>query len=171
MATSGTTTFDRVYLENRDAILRYCISQVGNRHTAEDIAGDTFASAWAAIGRDGWPADIRPWLFRIARNRVIDHSRRSARARRALARLMLQSPRGRDVEDAALLNHDLVRVVAAVAKLSERDKTILGLRLAGGLSHAQIASVLGLAEDAARQGSARALARLREAAKEVDRGD
>ena len=153
--------FERVYERHAGPVYRFCLSQTGNVATAEDVASDTFAAALAAYERvRPHESGLRPWLFRIARNEAIDHRRRVGRARRFLDRQWFR-PEPEHVEDAALLRAELREVIAAMSRLSRRDRQLLGLRLAAGLSFAEIGTVTGMQEAAARVGTHRALKRLR----------
>jgi RNA polymerase sigma-70 factor (ECF subfamily) len=157
----GLLPFEAVYQRHAGPVYRFCLSQVGNVATAEDVAADTFAAALAAYERVR-PEEqgLRPWLFRIARNQAIDHRRRQGRARLFLERHR-QARDPERVEDAALLRAQLRDVIAAMGRLSRRDRQLLGLRLAAGLSFAEIAAVTGMREAGARVAAHRALKRLR----------
>jgi RNA polymerase sigma-70 factor (ECF subfamily) len=156
--------FDEVYRQLAGPVYRFCLSQVGDPAAAEDVAAQAFASAFAAYERvRPDPAGLRPWLFRIARNAAIDHHRRSRRTVRLLARLS-----GRDrpssVEEVVEMREDVRMVVAAFSRLSTRDRTLVGLRLAGDLTAPEIAAVIGASESGARKATQRALRHLREGA-------
>jgi RNA polymerase sigma factor (sigma-70 family) len=56
---------------------------------------------------------------------------------------------------------EVAQALRAMRHLSERDRTIIGLRIAAGLPYAQVGAVLGLSEHAATVATKRALARLR----------
>jgi RNA polymerase sigma-70 factor (ECF subfamily) len=153
--------FERVYERHAGPVYRFCLSQTGNVTAAEDVAAETFAAALVAYERvRPEESGIRPWLFRIARNEAIDHRRRLGRARRFLDRQWFRSE-PEHVEDAAMLRAQLREVIVAMGRLSRRDRQILGLRLAAGLSFGEIAAVTGMQEAAARVAAHRALKRLR----------
>ena len=85
---AAVTPFDEVYRDHADAIYRFCVSQLRDQDVAEDVAGDVFAAAFGAYGRvRPSPAGVRTWLFRIARNAVIDQYRREGRRRSLIARI------------------------------------------------------------------------------------
>jgi RNA polymerase sigma-70 factor (ECF subfamily) len=154
-------SFERVYERHAGPVYRFCLSQTGNATIAEDVAADTFAAALAAYDRvRPEEAGLRPWLFRIARNQAVDHRRRLGRTRRFLDRQSRQ-PDPEHVEDAALHRAELREVIAAMSRLPRRDRQLLGLRLAAGLSFAEISTVTGMQEAAARVATHRALKRLR----------
>jgi RNA polymerase sigma factor (sigma-70 family) len=159
---SAVTPFDEVYREHADAVFRFCVSQVRDPTVAEDVTGDVFASAFTAYQRvRPEPDGVRPWLFRIARNAVIDQYRREGRRRSLLARIGRDRHYPASVEDSAEQRSDLRSVCAAIDRLRERDRQLVGLRVAAGLSYAEVAAVLGMREGTAKMATHRALERVR----------
>jgi RNA polymerase sigma-70 factor, ECF subfamily len=155
--------FASVYQEHADSVFRFCLSQLGDVATAEDVTADVFASAYAAFAASAPPdSALRPWLFRVARNAVIDHRRRARTRLRFLRSVRREQTAGGDVETVVQLRHDLRAVLAAVRRLKRRDRLLIGLRVAGGLSFAEIASITGMRENAARMATHRALRKVRE---------
>ena len=133
---------------------------------AEDLAADVFAAACAAYGgASPDAAGVRPWLFRIARNAAIDRARRGRLWRRLLP-LLATETNHHDVERAAELRQELHTALDAIARLPGRERLLVGLRVAGGLSFAEVGAVTGMTENAARMVVARALHRVR---REVER--
>ncbi len=154
--------FEDVYRRHADALYRFCLSQVGDPHLAEDVAADALTAAFGAWARVGPGADgVRPWLFRIARNAAVDRHRRRTRGRRATALLAAGSAGPAEVEARAELRHDLRAVVTAIAALPRRDRQLIGLRVAAGLPFSDVAAVMGMKETAARMATHRALAKVR----------
>ncbi|MCB0180374.1 MAG: sigma-70 family RNA polymerase sigma factor, partial [Anaerolineae bacterium] len=76
-ATSGdANAFAGLYDAYVDEVYRFILHRVGNKQTAEDLTSQVFLKAWDNLGRytmRGLP--FGAWLFRIARNTVIDHYR------------------------------------------------------------------------------------------------
>jgi len=107
---------------------------------------------------------VLPWLLRVARNEVIDHRRKRTRRSALLARFFGGSGEidtGADVEGAVVRRDELDRALVAMQHLSERDRTLIGLRIAADLPFAEIGAVVGLSEHAATVATKRALQRLR----------
>jgi RNA polymerase sigma-70 factor, ECF subfamily len=152
--------FEVVYREHADGIYRFCLAQLGDPAAAEDCAAEAFAAALAAIRRVGnAPADVAPWMFRIARNTSIDWIRRERVRGRFLGRR--HDAETADVETVAEIRSELQAALRAISHLGKRDRVLVGLRAAAGLTYAEIASVLGMKENAARMATTRALTRVR----------
>jgi RNA polymerase sigma-70 factor (ECF subfamily) len=161
-------SFEAVYREHADALYRFCLSQLGEPAQAEDAAAEAFSSAlasWARVQPDA--GGVRPWLFRIARNACIDEMRRSRRRALLHLRIRRSAVAGGDVETEAELRAEVRRAVAALRRLDRRSRQLVGLRVAGGLSHAEIAAIAGMSEAAVRQSIHRSLQRLRRGAEET----
>lgn len=157
-------SFEQVYRDCSPRVYRYCLSQLGDPGEAEDVAADVFAAAFARYPPAWSDGVVLPWLLRIARNQVIDHRRRRSRRSALVARFaggQTEADPGVNVEGQVVLRDELRRVIAAAARLSARDRTLIGLRLAAGLRYAELGEVLGMTEHAATVATRRALQRLR----------
>ena len=154
--------FGWLYARHRDRLVRYCFYRLGDWADAEDAANEAFTKAFVRIASFTERGDaFTPWLFRIAHNEVIDrHRRRRVRADLPLAAAADRAdPRPLPDEAAADADaHD--RLLALLDALSEDQRQVLKLRLAG-LTGTEIAAVLGKRHDAVRQLQSRALERLR----------
>ena len=141
---------------------RFCVSQVAEPAVAEDLTHETFVRALAAYERVAPDLNsARAWLFAIARNCCADHHRHHGRWRRLLAQLTDRPPAAPDVEAVAQRLVDLARVTAALATFRERERQLIGLRVAADLSYREIGEVLHISEAAAKVGTHRALTKLR----------
>ncbi|MFI7129940.1 RNA polymerase sigma factor [Nonomuraea sp. NPDC050153] len=159
-------SFEIVYRTHAARIYRFCLSQMGNPSEAEDVAADVFVSAFAAYERTRpAPEAVAAWLTAIARNAVVDHNRRRDRWSLLWTRFLSvrsEADANADVEAAVLLRDDLRLVLAASARLRERDRLLVGLRIAANLSYAEVGGIMGLSEHAATVATRRALSRLRQ---------
>ena len=60
-------------------LFRFALRQLGDRGAAEDVVQEVFLRAWrSAESFDAQRGSLRVWLFSIARNLVVDQTRRSA---------------------------------------------------------------------------------------------
>src|SRR3989440_5966010 len=58
-------------------LLAFSRHMLGSREDAEDVLQEVFAAAFNAMTADERPINVRPWLYRIARNRSLNHLRRA----------------------------------------------------------------------------------------------
>ena len=154
--------FDAVYSEHGPHIYRFCLSQVRDVHTAEDVTADVFVSALRAYERTRPDPDgVRIWLFSIARHAIIDRHRRSTRWLATLGALTRTGAGSEEVERLAGLRQELRDVIEAMDRLPPRDRMLVGLRHVAELPYADIGQLLGMTEQAASTATYRALDQLR----------
>ena len=75
--------FREFYSRHRRVIFVYLLALVGNRASAEELLQETYFSFLVHLDRLNGSVDLRPYLLRIARNRAIDHLRRTRRGEEA----------------------------------------------------------------------------------------
>ncbi|MDX2193302.1 MAG: RNA polymerase sigma factor [Gemmatimonadales bacterium] len=120
-----------------------------NGEDADDAAQDGFLSAWRAMRDFDVGRPFRPWLLRIVANAARDlRRRRRVREAEPLAPDVATAGLGPDREtDRVLLREAFARALAA---LPERQRVALTMYDAEGYPHAEIATVLGVAEGTVR---------------------
>ena len=69
--------FEALVARYQSRLLAFCRHMLGSKEDAEDVLQEVFAAAFNAIGADHRPLNVRPWLYRIARNRSLNHLRRT----------------------------------------------------------------------------------------------
>lgn len=160
--SGDASAFALLYDEYVQKIYRYVYYRTHHKETAEDLTSLIFMKAFEELQRfDVKKGSFSAWIYRIARNAVIDHYR-STRSSTPLE----------DVWDALRDKQDLPRdldlqaklkdVEAALASLPAAQREILLLRLWDGYSYKEIADMLGKGEDACKMSASRALKALRE---------
>jgi RNA polymerase sigma factor (sigma-70 family) len=140
--------FAPLYERYYQQLYRYCRSIVHDDLDAQDALQSTFASAFAALRKRQRDAPLRPWLFRIAHNEAVSVIRR----RRPAEDLSEASDRCCDsVEEQAGDRARFAMLMRDLAELPERQRSALVMRELSGLSHEEIALVLGTSVGAAKQ--------------------
>ena len=140
--------FAPLYERYYQQLYRYCRSIVHDDLDAQDALQSTFASAFAALRKRQRDAPLRPWLFRIAHNEAVSVIRR----RRPAEDLSEASDRCCDsVEEQAGDRARFAMLLRDLAELPERQRSALVMRELSGLSHEEIALVLGTSVGAAKQ--------------------
>ena len=155
----------RVYTAYAPALFRFFMAAVGDRHQAEDLTGTTFVSAIESLPRFRGPIEaLGGWLFQIARHDLYDHRRKQSRSRiEPLEDNLNEAARmagADDPEELALDRVDADRVVAAMRQLSDDQREVLLLRMAGGLTAPEVAAMLGKTTGAVKALQHRGLASL-----------
>jgi RNA polymerase sigma-70 factor, ECF subfamily len=142
-------------------VYRYALVHVREPADAEDLVQRVFLKVIEALpGFEDRGVPFGAWLFRIARNTVIDFGR----TRRPTTALD-GDPNRHDAtpgpSEIAELGADREAIRAAVLALTADQREVVLLRFFGGLSHAEIGLLLRKPENAVRGLQFRALATLR----------
>lgn len=164
IAAGGETTepFEALYRRTFPRVFAYVASLLRDRATAEDVTAQAYERAYRK--RRGFRSargSADAWIFGIARNAALDELRR--RRRRATLDAdpadVLGATPAEQME--TTLRRETVR--AALADLAPRERDMVALKFAGGLSNAEMARVLGLSESNAGTRLHRTIDKLREA--------
>src|SRR5437588_8760412 len=70
--------FEALVGRYQSRLLAFCRHMLGSREDAEDVLQEVFAAAFNAMVADERSINVRPWLYRIARNRSLNHLRRQS---------------------------------------------------------------------------------------------
>lgn len=138
-------SFDRAFETEFPALHRYLHRRVGAA-AANDLAAETFATAFRRWDRFDQARPLRPWLYGIAANLVRHHWRDERRKLRAYARTGVDPVLDPDDEAIDRVDaHALERTLAAgLADLRPQDREILLLHAWAELSDQEIAEALSL---------------------------
>jgi RNA polymerase sigma factor (sigma-70 family) len=145
--------FAAVHARYRAALERYALRLLGSRTAAEDAVQDAFIRAHQAIRRDERHIELKPWLYRLVRNRCLDELRRPTRDQVALYDVSEhQELRGSgDPVEAVAQRQELRQVVADLAALPDRQRDVLLRRELDGCTHEQVAQELGISVAASKK--------------------
>jgi RNA polymerase sigma factor (sigma-70 family) len=165
VAGSEREAFATLYERTFPRLYAYVASLLGDRASAEEVTAQAFERAYRKrrsyrAGRGSPEA----WLFGIARNAALDELRR--RKRRARLEADPEDAVAPATEELAELAVRRATVRAALAGLDSRERDLLALKFAAGLSNAEIARVLGTSESNAGTRLHRTVTKLREACHE-----
>ena len=140
-ATADERLLRTLYDEHGGPLLGYVLRLTGgDRQQAEDVLQETLLRAWrhpeALTGRP-----VRPWLFTVARNLVVDaHRARQARPAEAGEAPLALLPATDDLDRAL----ESWTVAEALADLSPQHRSVLIETYYHGRSVAEAAAVLGI---------------------------
>lgn len=164
-AHSDSAVFVQLYRRNYDAVFRYCVHRLFDRHVAEDVTSQVFLKAVENFRSfDGTEQQFCYWLFRIATNAVNQHLRKTLHHERMLQQAQERILNNVAAGDPALSDtsqEKLAPLKEAMLSLKPRYQTIITLRFFENLKLTEIAEVLGCSAGTIRSQLARALAKLR----------
>jgi RNA polymerase sigma-70 factor (ECF subfamily) len=153
--------FGQIFDHYHGAVHRYIAARVGGPSDAEDLAQIVFVKALEALPRyEQRGVPFGGWLFRLARNVVIDHIR-THRRHAGLDALIERSDEQAGPEAQALVRQQMDEVAAAFAELTAEQREAIALRFFGGLSAREAAVAMGKKEGTVRGIQFRAIAALR----------
>ena len=140
--------FSMLYEDNFDKVYRFMTLRVRDRTEAEDMTQQVFVKAFEALPTFQWRgAPFASWLFRIARNQVIDWQRKyGKRATSSLEEVTVRSDE--NLEDRVQDKLAVEQVVAASRHLTPAQRDVLGLRFGAEMSIAETAKIMGKNEGA-----------------------
>jgi RNA polymerase sigma-70 factor (ECF subfamily) len=152
------------YTALHEPLFRFLICQCGDRFLAEDLVLQTFEELIRHGERiRGGGEAIRAWVFRAARNNLIDERRKVGRrgdvplGDETAERYITDDP---GPEERALNAIGDRRLQAAITRLSDDQREVISLRFGAGLTGPEIARVTGKSTNAVKSLQHRALATL-----------
>jgi RNA polymerase sigma-70 factor, ECF subfamily len=149
--------FDHYHLP----VYRYIASRVHRPSDAEDLTQLVFVKALEALPRyEARGIPFGGWLFRLARNAVIDHMR-TRHDHLDLEAATQQPGREAGPDEVTVARQELDEVAAAMAALTDEQRDAIALRFFAGLSAREAAHVMGKQEGTIRGLQFRAIAALR----------
>src|ERR1700736_800480 len=122
-------------------LLAFCRHLLGSREDAEDVLQEVFAAAYNAVLADDRAINVRPWLYRIARNRSLNHLRRAS-AIGVDSMDVHFADHGLSTGDRVIRRESFRELIADVHQLPETQRTALLLREIDALSYEQIADAM-----------------------------
>jgi RNA polymerase sigma-70 factor (ECF subfamily) len=144
---------EALFADHYQPLFRYLCRAVGHTDDARDLAQDVFLRISRTVVPVASRAELQAWLFRIARNLVIDYHRSRQRTPPVVpTSVEAERPPSQDV--AAAVNE-------ALAALSDVDRDVFLMREVAGLGYDEIAQACDLTADAVRSRIHRTRLRLR----------
>ena len=150
-----------LFEEYYDKVVRYIYIRISDQPEAEDLAGEVFLKALKSMGSyRGSAEQLRFWIFKIARNIVIDHYRKMSK-RKTVNLDDVEISDGSNVEEMVEKRLQVGELTKAMTQLTEAQREVIGLRFFAGLSSAETAQILGKSSGAVREMQCDAIQRLR----------
>jgi len=144
------------------SIYRFLCAQLSDPYEAENITSEVFLRAWQSLTtyqERGFP--FSSYLFRIARNAVIDSHRKYRLRKIPLDQARLETDQSLQPAEIMAKDQEIGQLHQALLGLKELYRSVLILRFLVGLSNAEVSDILGRSEGAVRVLQYRALKKLK----------
>ncbi|MBL8230486.1 MAG: RNA polymerase sigma factor [Bryobacterales bacterium] len=151
-AEGSRQPFHQLVARHQAALWRHARALTNSREDAEEVLQETLLSAWKSAGTYRGEANVKTWLFTIARHAAFRLGRKASAEPELvdidtlgdMAGWGVDHAASRDPESLAILAQDRKRMSAALNALGPEDREILILRELEGLSGEDTARILGI---------------------------
>jgi len=159
--------FSKIYDQYINKIYRFIFLKVSSKEIAEDLSSEVFIRSWDRFKQGGEIDNVQAFLYRVARNLVIDHYREKGRVRTISSEDIWVADPNTNLEEKAETSSDLDEIRNALSGINEDYREVIIWRYLDQLSVSEIAEILEKSEGAVRVMIHRALNSLKEA---LDKG-
>jgi RNA polymerase sigma factor (sigma-70 family) len=142
MARSGNAgAFETIVDRYQGRLLGFCRQMLGSTEDAEDVLQEVFVNAYRAMLADEREINLRPWLYRIARNRCLNHLRKpTADAQESMD--MVPVVEAASTAEMVSNREEFRQLLSDVGKLPETQRSALLLREMDAMSYEEIAAAM-----------------------------
>src|SRR5437868_6356734 len=142
MARSGNSgAFEAIVDRYQGRLLGFCRQMLGSTEDAEDVLQEVFVNAYRAMLADEREINLRPWLYRIARNRCLNYLRKpKADAQESMD--MVPEVDAASTAEKVHNREEFRQLLTDVKKLPETQRSALLLREMDALSYEEIAAAM-----------------------------
>ncbi len=133
----------QLYERHHDRLFGFIRGQCGDDSTTADVVHDTMLVVWRGAGRFSDRSAVKTWIFAIARNKLIDRFRKSARlsVRDELPEMVDEAP---DPEAVAIASSDANRLRKCLDGLKQAHRTAIRLAFFDDQTYDEIAEIEGV---------------------------
>ncbi len=142
MARHGNAgAFETIVDRYQSRLLGFCRQMLGSTEDAEDVLQEVFVNAYRAMLADEREINLRPWLYRIARNRCLNHLRKpTADAQESMD--MVPAVEAASTAAKVSNREEFRQLLTDVGKLPETQRSALLLREMDAMSYEEIAATM-----------------------------
>jgi RNA polymerase sigma factor (sigma-70 family) len=142
MARAGNPgAFEAIVDRYQGRLLGFCRQMLGSTEDAEDVLQEVFVNAYRAMLADEREINLRPWLYRIARNRCLNHLRKpTADSQESMD--MVPAVEASSTAEKVHNREEFRQLLTDVGKLPETQRSALLLREMDAMSYEEIAQAM-----------------------------
>ncbi len=169
-AVNDEEAFEELYEYFFPRVYNFIFARLKNVADADDVTSTTFMKMNENLASyDPDKAAFSTWLFRIANNAIIDHTRRASNSQESEWEEFFDpaAPETQEPEQQMINSETSRELLAALDKLNERERRIIELRYWGEQNTRTIAEILSMSESNVRVTLHRTLEKLKKFLGEV----
>lgn len=153
--------FLECYENFADAIFRHCYFRMSDREKAKDLMQDTFTRTWKFICSGREVKNIRPFLYQVANNLLIDYYRKK---KEVSLDSMQEDGYDPGFDDTDQLENFIAgkQALEIVEELEEPYRSVIVMKYVNDLSISEIAGIMEVSENLVSVRLNRGLRKLRE---------
>jgi len=159
--------FSKIYDRYIEKIYRFIFFKVNSQEIAQDLTSETFLKGWESFKNGTKIENPQAYLYKTARNLVIDFYREKGKVQIVSADNPLIPDPAPNLEEKAMLSSDLDQIRQALTELNDDYQNVIIWYYLDDLSISEISQMLGRTDDATRVLLHRALKTLKEKLKEA----
>ena len=154
--------FSKIYDQYIEKIYRFIFLKVSSQEIAQDLTSETFLKGWKVYQKNNKIKNFSAFLYRIARNLIIDHYREKGKKQFVSLDSVSILDTNPGLEEKAIINSDLEQVRATLLNLKEDYQNVIIWHYLDDLPIPKVAEIMEKSEGATRVVLHRALNALRE---------
>lgn len=160
--------FDQVYSQYHRGVFAFLLAHISHRETAKDLLQEVFLRIWNQIqtGSELGLNEYRYWIYRSAKNLVIDYYRRRSTLNRTQEKIKastaLNAPASRSAEEIFETKDRILEIEQAIQRLPEELYRVLILQLVGRMNSTEIGELLDIPAGTVRYRLSKARQQLRQ---------
>jgi RNA polymerase sigma-70 factor, ECF subfamily len=154
--------FSQIYDEHVDKVYRFVFFKVSNEALAQDITSETFTRLWKEISFDKEVKSPSGFLFRVARNLIIDHYRTKDQNPVILDNPETILDKNQDIAGQAVQKDEVRAVMVALDKLNDDYRLAVSMYYVEQEPVSEVAKALNKSQGATRVMIHRGMKQLRE---------
>lgn len=140
--------FDELWNEFNEKLLNYIQSKVANSHDAEDILQNVFIKVFRGIEQLENQSAIKPWIYRITKNTIIDFYKKKKDVSVAPETLYVMEDEYDDIDN---MNDDISKCITnMIFVLPDKYQNVYDMYEKNEMKHQEIADALDISVAASK---------------------
>jgi len=142
--------FDKIYNVYYRKVYEFTLKRVSDEHVAEDLTSSIFEKIVKSIDDFQWQGiTISAWIFRIARNRIIDHYRKSNKYKGSVSLDEVADfveSKAESALDTLIDDETQIKLYNAIREFKDEDQYLIFYKYFEGFNNKKIAKVMDMSE-------------------------